>query len=371
MIGFMKTNEILKKKKIVLLIDSIGPGGAQRQLVGLASFLKDKRYDVTVAIYHDIRFYENQLIRANISLVYLEKAHNPLFRIWHISRYIRKLNPQTVISYLETPSICACIAKLFNHRFKLIVSERNTTQQTGRNERIRFNLFRIADFIVPNAYSQEAYMREKFPKLANKIVTIPNFVDLVYFVPPLERKRREVPEIMIAASIWPSKNTLGFIDTVSILKDRGCSFHVVWYGKSESNIEYYNKCHDKITQLGLEDYIMLKEKTSKIRDCYQKADFFCLPSFYEGTPNVICEAMACGMPIICSDVCDNSRYVGDCVNGYLFDPHDALSMANALERMLSMKDMDYKAYCQNSRIRAEKLLSNDKFVKSYINLIEQ
>lgn len=361
----------LSKNKILLIIDSIGPGGAQRQLVGLASFLKERGYDVTVAVYHDIRFYEDQLIRANISFVYLEKAHNPLFRIWHIAHYIRKLNPQVVISYLETPSICACIAKLFNHRFKLIVSERNTTQQTGRNERIRFNLFRIADFIVPNAYSQEAYMREKFPKLADKIVTIPNFVDLEYFVPPLERKRREVPEIMIAASIWPSKNTLGFIDTVSILKDRGCGFYVVWYGKSESNIDYYNKCLAKIIQLGLEDYIMLKEKTAKIKDCYQEADLFCLPSFYEGTPNVICEAMACGMPIICSDVCDNSRYVEEGVNGFLFNPHDSVSMANALERMLTKSDVNYMLFCHNSRERAEKMLSKVKFVESYIKLLEQ
>lgn len=361
----------LSKNKILLFIDSIGPGGAQRQLVGLASFLKEKGYDVTIAVYHDIRFYENQLFKANIPYVYLDKANKSLFRIWHIARYIYEFNAQVVISYLETPSICACIARLFNHRFKLIVSERNTTQHTGRNERIRFNLFRIADYVVPNAYSQETYMRDTFPKLANKIVTIPNFVDLEYFVPPIERKRREVLEIMIAASIWPSKNTLGFIDSVSILKERGCAFHVVWYGKSESNIDYYKTCQEKVSQLGLEDYISLKEKTAKIKDCYLEADLFCLPSFYEGTPNVICEAMACGLPIICSDVCDNSRYVEDGVNGFLFDPYNATSMANALERLLSMKDKDYKAYCRNSRVRAEKLLSKDKFVESYINLIEQ
>lgn len=358
-------------KKILCLIDSLGPGGAQRQLVGLATFLKEKGYDVTIAVYHDIPFYENQLIKANISYAYIEKAHKSLFRIWHIARYIRNYNPNVVISYLETPSICVCIARLFNHRFKLIVSERNTTQQTGRNERIRFDLFRIADFIVPNAYSQESYIRETFPKLANKIVTIPNFVDLEYFVPPLERKRREVPEIMIAASIWPSKNTLGFIDTVSILKDRGYGFHVVWYGKSESNIDYYNICHAKIIQLGLEDCIALKEKTAKIKDSYQEADLFCLPSFYEGTPNVICEAMSCGLPIVCSDVCDNRRYVEEGVNGFLFDPHDAASMAGALERMLMMTDVDYMTFCHNSRERAEKKLSKDKFVESYIKLLEK
>lgn len=358
-------------KKILCLIDSLGPGGAQRQLVGMATFLKERSFDVIVATYHDNRFYVDQLLSAGVPYVYLKKAERSLTRIWHIARYIRKVKPDVVISYLETPSVCACVAKLFNHKFKLIVSERNTTQQTGRNEKIRFNLFRIANYVVPNAFAQEDYIKYTFPKLADKVATIPNFVDLDHFVPATGRNRRDVPEILIAATIWASKNTLGFIDAVARLKGNGFKFHISWYGKDKTHLDYLAQCVEKIKRLGLDDNIELKEKTTKIKDAYQEADYFCLPSFYEGTPNVICEAMACGLPVACSDVCDNSKYVEEGVNGVLFDPKDAECASDAIARLLSLSDADYKSYCKNSRMLAEEKLSKNKFVESYIKLIEQ
>lgn len=358
-------------KYVLCLIDSLGSGGAQRQLVGLASFLKERGYDVTVAFYHHDPFYEDLLKSKGVPYVFLKKAHKTTFRLLFVARYIRMAKPNVVISYLETPSICACVAKLFNRHFKLIVSERNTTQHTGRNERIRFNLFRIADYVVPNAYSQESYMRTNFPKLANKIVTIPNFVDLTHFVPPQERHRREIPEVMVAASIWASKNTLGFVDAVAALKAKGFRFHISWYGLNTKHIEYINQCKSKIERLGVSECIELKEKTTNIRERYQDADYFCLPSFYEGTPNVICEAMACGLPIVCSDVCDNSKYVIEGENGFLFNPKDTNSIVAAFERLLSLSDDGYYSCCFRSRALAERRLSKETFINAYINLLEK
>lgn len=360
-----------QSRRILCLIDSLGPGGAQRQIVGLAQFLKQNGYDVIVAAYHDNCFYLDLLLSSGVPYVFLSKAQKGLLRQWYLMKSIRKYNPQVLISYLEAPSIRACVAHLFNRRFNLIVSERNTTQKTGWTEKLRFSLFCLADSIVPNSYTQEKYIKNHFPRLANKVITIPNFVDLDYFTPPIKREIHIIPEIIIVATIWPSKNTLGFIDAVAKLKEHGKSFHISWYGKNLSTLGYFNECQKKIECFGLGDVIELKEKTLNIKDCYQKADFFCLPSFYEGTPNVICEAMACGLPIACSDVCDNSIYVKEYENGFLFNPEDSDSMASAIERMLSLSLSDYKAFSRKSRELAEALLSKDIFIKSYIELIEK
>lgn len=357
-------------KKILCLIDSLGPGGAQRQLVGLASFLKEEGYDVIVATYHDNRFYVDSLLTKGVPYVYLTKAHNSTFRLWHVARYISKVKPDVVISYLETPSICASVARMFNHKFKLIVSERNTTQHTGMNEKIRFNLFRFADFLVPNAFSQADYIKNTFPFLSNKVITIPNFVDLKHFSPPSQRQRREIPEIVVAATIWASKNTFGFVDAVARMKEKGNRFHISWYGKDATHLDYFDQCQKKIEKYEVGDYLELKEKSTAIKVKYQEADYFCLPSFYEGTPNVICEAMACGLPVACSDVCDNSRYVKEGENGFLFNPKDAENMADVIVKMLLLSDNDYQKYCRNSRRRAKEMLANDIFVQSYIKLIE-
>lgn len=358
-------------KKILCFIDSLGPGGAQRQIVGLACFLKEKGYDVSVVTYHDNRFYVDQLLSNGVPYIYLKKAENKLTRFWHVARYIRRIKPDVVISYLETPSICACVSHIFNRKFKLIVSERNTTQHTGKNENIRFRLFKKADFVVPNAFAQKDYILQNFPTLENKVIAIPNFVDLNHFATPKRKERRDIPEILVAATIWGSKNTLGFIDAVYKLKEKGYNFHISWYGKNEAHIDYFNQCQEKINRFNIEKYITLKDKTTQINKIYQDADYFCLPSFYEGTPNVICEAMASGLPIVCSDVCDNSNYVIEGKNGFLFNPKNVDSIVAAFERLFALTTEDYSALCKYSRELAESKLSKETFLNSYIKLIEQ
>ena len=222
---------------------------------------------------------------------------------------------------------------------------------------------------MPNSYSQADFINKNFSYLKPKVVVIPNFVDLDYFK-PVKCMRENVVNIVIVATLWPSKNALNLIEALKILKNIGRKFHVSWYGKSIDYIDYFIKCENKIKECGVEQYIDFFEKTKQIREKYQNADVFCLPSFYEGTPNVICEAMACGLPVVCSEVCDNPMYVKDGINGFLFDPHSVESIALGLEKIIKINNADYISYCQQSRKIAEKQLSKDVFIEKYLTLIK-
>ena len=356
-------------KKIILFTDSLGAGGAQRQLVGLGIMLKNAGYDITVATYYDIDFYRSQLEDAGVRNVLVPKAADSKKRIMAVRSFFKKEQPDWVIAYQETPSFVACVAKILGGKFRLIVSERNTTQHISRYERVRFFLYRWADAIVPNSYTQGEFLAFHYSWMKKKLTTISNFVDLTQFS-YVKKKKREIPEIAVAASIWSSKNTLGFVDAIKILVNMGFKFHVSWYGKSDSNLDYFNLCQQKIVKYDLQSYIELKDKTKQIKQVYQNADFFCLPSFYEGTPNVICEAMSCGCPVICSSVCDNSIYVEEGDNGFLFDPHNPESMAESIGRALLVTDNEYAYLSNQSRNRAERLLSEKTFLDKYIKIIE-
>lgn len=357
------------KKKILLFTDSLGAGGAQRQLVGLAVMLNQHGFGVKVCTYQNADFYKHYLDENGIPNEIIPESASTKKRIWSVCKYFKSEHPDWVIAYQETPSLVACVAKLLGCKYKLIVSERNTTQVVGMNERVRFFLYRWADAIVPNSYSQEKYLADHHPWMKHKLKTITNFVDLEHFS-FVEREKREVPEIAIAASIWESKNTLGFIDAVAELAKKGLKFHVSWYGKTESNIEYFDCCQRKIEDYGVQSFIELKEKTKQIKAVYQAADFFCLPSFYEGTPNVICEAISTGLPIICSNVCDNSIYVQSHNNGVLFNPHSKEDMANQIEYILNLSEEDYCDYRVQSRRIAEGTLPKQIFLEKYLNIIE-
>lgn len=148
-------------------------------------------------------------------------------------------------------------------------------------------------------------------------------------------------------------------------------FHVSWYGKTEKWQNYIDECQTLISIFHLEEYISLLDKSSKIDEVYRNADYFCLPSFHEGTPNVICEAMASGLPVICSDVCDNGIYVKEGENGFLFNPKNSESMANAWKHALDLSNENYDSYCRRSREMAEELLTEDVFIQKYNELIKQ
>lgn len=358
---------------IILFIDNLGPGGAQRQLVGLAVMLKKKGYDVRVCCYQDRPFYSSIIIDNDVPYEIIPNSDNHKKRIYVVPRFLIKNKPDWVIAYLETPSLLSCVAKIFGGRFHLIVSERNTNQTITYKDKIRFFLFRFADFVVPNSFSQGEFISKNYPDLGQKVKIITNFVDLRKFT-AINKKRRHIPLIIVVATIWASKNTKNLIKAVSILKQRGRTVKIDWYGLIEAKKEevkvYQKECFDLIKKLKVDKYINLLEKTNRIDEKYKEADYFCLPSFYEGTPNVICEAMASGCPVICSDVCDNSRYVKEGLNGFLFNPQSPEDMAGKIEKALSISDDMYEKYCINSRNLAEKMLSEEKFINSYLDIIK-
>lgn len=352
--------------KILCLIDALGPGGAERQMTGLASMLKRKGYEIKIVYFESKDFFVHQLLNNGILVKYIDSSKGKLRLLKDIRWEVKSFSPEIVISYLQSSSIMACLLKLSGLKYKLIVSERNTNTCKSMRDIFRFNLFRVADYVVPNSYSQQTFINDHFPFLKDKIRVIVNFVDTEQFA-PVEKKRKNL--ILVVATIWPSKNTIGFIKALKILKDNGFDFYVKWFGKISDHNDYLHNCETLINELKLQDYIELLDKTQNIAEEYRKADYFCLPSFYEGTPNAICEAMASGLPIICSNVCDNSKYVESGENGFLFDPKDPKDIAIALEKMLTLEDITYQLFKKESRKKAVEDLSMNKFVNAYLDLM--
>lgn len=356
--------------KILLFTDNLGAGGAQRQLVGLAVLLAQSGYSVKVCTYQDINFYKGYLDDNGVENEIIAGASSRFFRIPCVAKYFKKEGPDCVISYQEMPSLISCIAKFLGCSAKLFVSERSVTQRLTFKDRVRFNLYRLANWVVPNSYSQECFLKRHYGWMSEKIHTITNFVDLDFFSLKI-KERRDTPVILVAASVWPPKNVLGLIRAVKVLVDRGNSFKIEWYGLVNGHEMYVNECKKLIQDLEIGAYIELLPKTKDIINQYRNCDYFCLPSFYEGTPNVICEAMSVGRPVICSDVCDNSIYVKNSVNGYLFNPSDSNDIANAIEHALQLSSDEYLTMCQQSRRMAEKLLSKEVFINKYLKILNR
>lgn len=353
--------------KIVCLIDSLDSGGAQRQLVGLAVLLKEKKYDIKILTYYDFSFYEDYLRANHVPFECLRTGRNVLKGISKLYKKLMDIRPDVVISYLDTPSILACFLKLSGLKFRLIVSERNTTQRLNWKEKLKFSLYRYADCIVANSYTQGKFIESHYPLLNEKKYVITNFVDTAFFKPTGVEMKNKMPVMLVVGRITEQKNVLNFLLSVKKVIESGRDLMVHWFGRPESEV-YYKACLELREKLKLESVVIFHEPSSSISVEYQRADVFCLPSVYEGFPNVICEAMACGLPILCSRVCDNPSIVEEGQNGFLFDPCSVESMADVMGYYLTLTDADKAQLKMSSRKRALQLFSKDRFVESYERL---
>lgn len=357
-------------KKILCLTDGFTLGGAERQLIGLAHFLKEKGYNVDLACYHEKNFYKDLISQYGLYCIAL-KPKGRFGKFLEVKRLINEGSYNYVIAYKDGPTMIVSLLKLFGLKAKVIVSERNTTQTLTRRERIKFWGYRFADYIVPNSYSQENFIISNFPSYKNKTVTITNFTDTYSFVPSGSRSDRKTIEVIIAGRIAEQKNMMRFLDVVKLLKDIGTPYHFKWFGNvSAGEQAYESDVMQKWHQLGLEDMLEFLPATNNIKREYQVCDAFCLPSLYEGYPNVVCEAMSCGKPILCSRVCDNPYIVEDGVNGLMFDPTNEKNMFDTFVRFSEFTLDERYAMGVTSREIAVKKFSEESFVNKYIQLID-
>lgn len=353
-------------KKILLFTDIFTSGGAQRQLVQLGRMLSERDYDVLFLDYWDSDFYDDYFRRHHLPFKHvLTKGKMDIIRMFH--REVKLYRPDVVIAYLNNPCVVACTVRIFR-RFKLIVSERNTTQKNTWATRLRFRLFRKADYIVPNSNSQAGFIKRNYPELAGKTKTIRNCLDLEQFAPKPHSPAGN--KIVVVGRVVEQKNPIRFIEAVGDVVRRGYKLTVDWYGNPHP-ASFFEECKRKVSEAGLDGIFCFHPATGDIVEKYHESSLFILPSIYEGFPNVLCEAMGCGLPVMASDVCDNGDILADGENGYLFNPLSAHDMSEKIIRFLSLNVQEREQMGKRSREIAERLCSQENFINDYIKLIDE
>ena len=368
------------RMRIALVIDSLNSGGAQRQMAMLALLLKGADHDVTLFCYRDRAFFRPMLERAEIPVV--NTAPGRLSRILDMRRKVRGARPDVAIAFLPTPNLLLELAGLPRREFGIIASERNSRiGSLSLRDRFSLNLHRVADAVVTNSHDAAAGITSVVPQLGDKMHVITNCVDLDEFSYSAAPPHRKTAVLSVLARFHENKNALGLADALKRVVDQQPlhdDFVIHWYGNSfyrEGRPTHlsknYQEVKQRIHQLGLDSRIVLHPPAQDVVSIYRESDAIVLPSFVEGCSNVICEALASGRPVLTSNVCDNPRWVTDGENGFLFDPYDSSSIANAIQRFMSLDRAARVEMGRKGRVRAENELSEAVFLDRYTNVINQ
>jgi glycosyltransferase involved in cell wall biosynthesis len=163
----------------------------------------------------------------------------------------------------------------------------------------------------------------------DRIHLIPNGVDLARFSPG-ERRRSHRDRILYVGRLSEEKNLSTLIRAVRALRQRiEGRLVMIGSGPLRGALEAEARAAGVPVEFpGVVDHQLLPE-------WLRAADVFALPSFTEGHPKALIEAMAAGVPCVASDCPGNRALVKDGDTGLLFDPRDSQHLATLLERVLT------------------------------------
>ena len=365
--------------RVTCFTDALAAGGAQRQLSLLAVLLKRMGYDVEVLIYRRVQFFDSMLESAGIPVRRLPRLDR-LRRAIAVRRAIRDRDPDAVIAFLKGPAAYAELACLPRRRFGLIVSEFTVPDNVVTvRHLVRLAGHRIADAIVTETDNVRRQLVRVAPWLADKFKIILNGVDLDHFRPATDSPAATgQTRVLVVGRYKSQKNPRGMLAAMEWLRRMRPDAEIVldWYGRTffangaptALSREFLELKH-AVLERGLASTFRLHGVAQDIASLYHGASLVCLPSHYEGCPNVLCEALASGVPVVASDVGANGALVIEGETGFLCNPAEPRTIAEAILRFHGMPESKRREMSRRARARAETLLDPHRFAASYADLV--
>lgn len=204
----------------------------------------------------------------------------------------------------------------------------------------------------------------------SRFVIIPNGFDLSCFRPDSAARvevRQELgipvdaPVIGLVARLDPQKNHQGFFEAAGILYTTRPDTHFVLAGNA---LETNNpQVATWVRKAGIEKVTHLLGLRNDIPRLTASFDIATSSSWGEAFPNVVGEAMACGVPCVVTDVGDSAYIVGD--TGRVVPPGDMMKLARAMEDLLALPSTERKDLGERARARVAELFEIGNVVKRY------
>ncbi|WP_430615316.1 glycosyltransferase [Flavobacterium sp. JP2137] len=288
---------LIQTKSICIFTLNLGAGGAEKTIsLLLPELVKD--YKVYLVIFQrDLYF----TIPEEVNLVVFDNNKNRFFSFFYIlykyCRFLKRNKIEVSLSFLTRPNLINGIIKVLNKKIKVIVSERCFPSKAYKSHILRYTLYKIlipllynrADYVFSNSHYINDDLKSNFGVIRpmfviyNPIKEVPSelYTSTAY---------NEVFTIAWVGKLVKIKNPKLLIDS---LKDINIEYNAFFLGEGVLKKSLVNE----VVNDNIEFYGVVKDVNKYLK----RADCFVLSSNSEGFPNVVLEAMACGLPVIATN----------------------------------------------------------------------
>lgn len=365
---------------VVILIDHLGSGGAQRQAVEIARRLQSAHgVNVTFLVWHDIDFHGPRLREAGVRVIQVPRRGKlDLLFPARIRAQLVALRPDVVHAFLVTSCLWGWLAWRglpVASRPVFIAAERSDPARQSRFARLVTRLvYPRADHVTANAGPAATWLARELRIDPARIHYLPNGIDLADWdrqreaaLPwPLEPDRFHVA---LVGGLREEKNHALVLEALERMSAEERATMRVWFvGADSGGASYAAWVRAEIPRRGLADLVRCVPPTPAISALMHALDALVLPSRYEGFPNVLLEAMASGLPAIASPVGDVPTMLEDGRTGFLVAPDDGAGLADALRRLRDMGPEGRRALGRRARALVEERYTLERIAAAQLAL---
>ena len=358
----------MKKISIIFILPDLETGGAERIVTTIANHLPREKFEPKIMLLRKEGGYL-EFLKEDIEIIDLKTL-----RIRHslkpILKEIRKRKPDIVFSgFGEVNAYLALFIKLFP-KIKFIARETNVVSQHVTRKEIRFfyKFYNNYHKIICQSDDMQNDLVESFKIKKEKIIKINNPVDFEFIEEKLENSIKpdsfsdDIKNVVAIGNLSSRKGFDNLLKVFSYLKNEKIKLHILGDGKDKELL------HQLKLDLNLENVIFHGQQKNPYQ-FLKFADLFVLSSRYEGFPNVLLEAGACGTYALANNCKGGiNEIIQEKINGEISDIENHEEFAKKLKSVL--KENYEKVQIINSiksRFSKEIILENyeDLFLKIF------
>ena len=346
--------------KYIFILDHLRADGTQKFCTKLLKSIKARGFDVKViALNHS--FHPPllaELVEAAIPVTFIGKLWLVIgFGFIRLLKECRENHgdKHLIVTFLFWSDLFGSIVSR-TLRLKHLVSVRcNNTGDSFLKRRVHHTVIRSANTVICNAANVTEIIAEILSP-TTLIEHIPNFIDVPSYQMP--RPVKEVPEILCVGRLVPQKGVGLLLESC---KDIQAKLIIIGAGPLRRKLE------NLACTLGIHRRVTFTGHIDDLSPYYATADLYVQPSYFEGMPNALMEAMSFGLPCIASNV-DGIKELIDGSNGILFEVGNATELSAAINRLIS-DEPARRILGENARKAIAERYSQDLIVKKWLEML--
>jgi alpha-maltose-1-phosphate synthase len=346
-VNCLSTKLIEKGHKVTVI--TRGPlNGIQKDVINGIEVIRVPFIPIYPFYMHVHEIFVNKVIKSLESKIDIVHIHSPLVPLIHTSH--------PILTTIHTPMLTDSYYRKVNSLFSIFskISQRFVSYP------LEMKLMKSSDLITTLTASISEELVNEYGLKQKEIIVIGNGVDEKFFYPKYTQSgygNNEKKYILFVGRMDREKGLFDLIECGKFICDARSDIFFLIVGGGRD----LDKLKGIVKKLELQQrFIFLGQiDKEKLIDLYQHATLFVLPSYHEGLPTVLLEAMSSGVPVVATNVRGNQDIVSSGKNGMLVPPRDPKKMAEVILTLLEDERL-MKIFGENARKTIEEKYTWDR-----------